>query len=45
MVLVIPGFEVRVVKDVVAQQLSPSGVLGITGLTEKAPPGTQPVQS
>jgi hypothetical protein len=45
MVLVIPGVEVRVVKDVVSPQLSPSGVLGITGLTEKAPAGTQSVQS
>ncbi|MFZ4405751.1 MAG: phage tail sheath subtilisin-like domain-containing protein [Paracraurococcus sp.] len=45
MVLVIPGVEVRVVKDVVSPQLSPSGVLGITGLTEKAPAGTQAVQS
>jgi Phage tail sheath protein subtilisin-like domain len=43
--LVIPGVEVRVVKEVVAPQLSPSGILGIVGITETAPSEAQPVQS
>ncbi len=33
--LVIPGVAVTVVKEVLPQQLSPSGVLGIIGLVEK----------
>lgn len=33
--LVIPGVAVTVVKEVLPQQLSPSGVLGIVGLVEK----------
>lgn len=45
MTLVIPGVEVRVVKEVVAPQLSPSGVLGLIGITETAPPNIVPVQS
>jgi hypothetical protein len=43
--LVIPGVEVRVVKEVVAPQLSPSGILGIVGITETAPSDAQPAQS
>ncbi|NML13677.1 phage tail sheath subtilisin-like domain-containing protein [Azohydromonas caseinilytica] len=39
MTLIIPGVEVKVVKDLLAPQLAPSGVLGIVGLTEKQPPG------
>lgn len=35
MTLVIPGVQVTVVKEVVPPQLSPSGVLGLIGLTEK----------
>src|SRR3954454_9077216 len=45
MTLVIPGVEVRVVKEVVAPQLSPSGVLGLIGITEKNPDGAQAIQS
>ena len=45
MALVIPGVEVQVVKEVVAPQLSPSGVLGLVGLTEKIPDALTPVQS
>ncbi len=37
MTLIIPGVEVKVVKDVLAPQLAPSGVLGLVGLTETAP--------
>lgn len=37
MVLVIPGVEVSVTKEVVAPQLAPSGVLGLVGLAEKRP--------
>jgi hypothetical protein len=32
--LIIPGVQVTVVKEVLPQQLAPSGVLGITGFTE-----------
>lgn len=39
MSLIIPGVEVKVVKDVLAPQLAPSGVLGLVGVTEKQPPG------
>lgn len=45
MVLVIPGVEVSVTKEVVAPQLAPSGILGLVGLTERTPPGTRTVQS
>lgn len=45
MTLVIPGVEVRVVKEVVAPQLSPSGILGLVGITETAPSEIAPVQS
>jgi hypothetical protein len=43
--LVIPGVEVRVVKEVVAPQLSPSGILGLVGITETAPSDALPVES
>src|SRR5512140_2246157 len=36
MARIVPGVEVRVVKDVVPQQLAPSGVLGLVGATEKS---------
>lgn len=34
MSLVIPGVQVEVVKEVLPQQLAPSGVLGLVGFTE-----------
>lgn len=34
MALIIPGVEVKVVKEVLAPQLAPSGVLGLVGLVE-----------
>lgn len=37
--LIIPGVAVKVVKDVVAPQLSPAGVLGLVGLVENVPAG------
>jgi hypothetical protein len=36
MARIVPGVQVTVVKDVVPQQLSPSGVLGLIGIVEKA---------
>jgi hypothetical protein len=36
---IIPGVQVSVVKEVVPPQLSPTGVLGLVGLTERAPEG------
>jgi hypothetical protein len=45
MVLVIPGVEVSVTKEVVAPQLAPSGVLGLVGLAEKRPAGAVTVLS
>jgi hypothetical protein len=39
MTLVIPGIEVKVVKEVLAPQLAPSGVLGLVGSTERQPTG------
>jgi hypothetical protein len=48
MTLIIPGVEVTVVKEVVAPQLSPSGILGLVGITENADetrvPPVSPVQ-
>jgi hypothetical protein len=35
--LIIPGVQVSVVKEVLPQQLAPSGILGIVGFTEKVP--------
>lgn len=35
MTLIIPGVQVEVVKEVLPQQLAPSGVLGLIGFTEK----------
>src|SRR4051812_38183003 len=34
MARIIPGVEVQVVKEVLPQQLAPSGVLGLVGFTE-----------
>lgn len=45
MVLVIPGVEVSVTKEVVAPQLAPSGVLGLVGLTENQRAGAVTVLS
>lgn len=36
---IIPGVQVSVVKEVVPPQLSPTGVLGLVGLTERVPEG------
>jgi hypothetical protein len=35
MVRIIPGVEIQVIKDIVPQQLNPSGVVGLMGTTEK----------
>jgi hypothetical protein len=37
MTLIIPGVKIKVVKEVVAPQFSPSGILGLVGITEKIP--------
>ena len=37
MALIIPGVEVKVVKEALTPQLAPSGVLGLLGITEKQP--------
>ena len=37
MVRILPGVEVQVVKEIVPQQLHPSGVVGIIGTAEKGP--------
>lgn len=39
MTLIIPGVQVTVVKDVLAPQLAPSGVLGLIGICETQPAG------
>lgn len=39
MTLIVPGVEVKVVKDVLTPQLAPSGVLGLVAVTEAQPPG------
>lgn len=39
MTLIVPGVEVKVVKDVLTPQLAPSGVLGLVAVTESQPPG------
>jgi len=39
MTLIVPGVEVKVVKDVLTPQLAPSGVLGLIAVTENQPPG------
>ena len=39
MALIIPGVEVKVVKEVLAPQLAPSGVLGLVGIVENAARG------
>jgi hypothetical protein len=39
MTLIVPGVEVKVVKDVLTPQLAPSGVLGLIAVTEIQPPG------
>ncbi len=42
---IIPGIQVDVVKEVVPPQLSPSGVLGLIGITEKKPKETERASS
>ena len=39
MALIIPGVEVKVVKEVLAPQLAPSGVLGLVGIVENSADG------
>ncbi|GLS06343.1 hypothetical protein GCM10007860_35250 [Chitiniphilus shinanonensis] len=41
MTLIIPGVEVKVVKEVLAPQLAPSGVLGLVGVTEPGATGVK----
>jgi hypothetical protein len=36
-VRILPGVEVNVVKEIVPQQLNPSGVMGLMGMAEKGP--------
>ena len=35
MTLILPGVEIQVVKEIVAGQLNPSGILGLMGITEE----------
>lgn len=37
MVRILPGVEVKVVKEIVPQQLHPSGIVGVMGTAEKGP--------
>ena len=39
MTLILPGVEIQVVKEIVAGQLNPSGILGLLGVTEDNPDG------
>ncbi len=41
MTLILPGVEIQVVKEIVAGQLNPSGILGLIGITELNEDGTQ----
>ncbi|HVE83511.1 MAG TPA: phage tail sheath protein [Myxococcales bacterium] len=45
MARIVPGVQVTVVKDVVPQQLAPSGVLGLVGVTEKSFTGSERASS
>ena len=45
MARIVPGVQVTVVKDVVPQQLAPSGVLGLVGVTEKKLSGPERASS
>ncbi|HSP80212.1 MAG TPA: hypothetical protein VLQ93_16895, partial [Myxococcaceae bacterium] len=45
MARIVPGVQVTVVKDVVPQQLSPSGVLGLVGIVDKALSGVERASS
>ena len=40
MTLILPGVEIQVVKEIVAGQLNPSGILGLLGITEENEDGT-----
>ncbi|MEM2305057.1 MAG: phage tail sheath protein, partial [Candidatus Methanomethylicia archaeon] len=37
LVRILPGVEIRVVKEIVPQQLHPSGVVGLIGTAERGP--------
>lgn len=37
MARILPGVEIKVVKEIVPQQLNPSGIVGIIGTAEKGP--------
>ena len=45
MARIVPGVQVTVVKDVVPQQLAPSGVLGLVGIVEKDLKGVERASS
>ncbi|WP_224242001.1 phage tail sheath protein [Hyalangium gracile] len=45
MARIVPGVQVTVVKDVVPQQLAPSGVLGLVGIVEKELKGVERASS
>ncbi len=40
MTLILPGVEIRVVKEIVVGQLNPSGIFGLVGITEDNEDGT-----
>jgi hypothetical protein len=40
MTLILPGVEIQVVKEIVAGQLNPAGILGLLGITEENDDGT-----
>ena len=40
MTLILPGVEIQVVKEIVAGQLNPSGILGLIGITEENKDGS-----
>jgi hypothetical protein len=40
MTLILPGVEIQVVKEIVAGQLNPSGILGLIGITEENEDGS-----
>jgi hypothetical protein len=40
MTLILPGVEIQVVKEIVAGQLNPSGILGLLGITEENKDGS-----
>ena len=40
MTLILPGVEIQVVKEIVAGQLNPAGILGLMGITEENKDGS-----